>query len=70
MAVTKSRSTEQIERHLVAIAAAQRMAGEEPTAEDMEAARRVLAGEATADEVIVERFEQIDRKYGIVRQPQ
>lgn len=43
------------------------MAGEEPTADDMEAARRVLAGEATADEVIAERFKQIDEKYGIVR---
>lgn len=70
MAITKHRSTEQIERNLVAIAAAQRMAGEEPTAEDMEAARRVLAGEATADEVIAERFEEIDRKYGIVRRAQ
>ncbi len=67
MATTKHRSTEQVERHLIAIAAAQRMAGEEPTADDMEAARRVLAGEATADEVIAERFKQIDEKYGIVR---
>ncbi len=70
MAITKHRSTEQIERNLVAIAAAQRMAGEEPTVEDMEAARRVFAGEATADEVIAERFEEIDRKYGIVRRAQ
>ncbi|MFT4296975.1 MAG: hypothetical protein QM582_16345 [Micropruina sp.] len=69
MAITKHRSTEQIERHLAAVAAAQRMAGEEPTAEDMEAARRILAGEATSDEVIAERFEQIDKKYGIVRRP-
>lgn len=70
MAITKHRSTGQIEQNLVALAAAQRMAGEEPTAEDMEAARRVLAGEATANEVIAERFEQIDTKYGIVRRPQ
>lgn len=67
MAITTQRSTEQIERNLVAIAAAERMAGEEPTADDVEAARRVLAGEATAEEVIAERFAQIDEKYGIVR---
>lgn len=37
------------------------------TADDMEAARRVLTGEATADEVIAELFQQIDEKHGIVR---
>lgn len=67
MAVTKSRSTEQIERHLVAIAAAQRMAGEEPTAEDMEAARRVLAGEATADQVIAEGLAELEAQHGFTR---
>ncbi len=67
MAATKSRSTEQIERHLVAIAAAQRMAGEEPTAEDMEAARRVLTGEATADQVIAEGLAELEAQHGFTR---
>lgn len=66
MATTKQ-STDQIERQLIAIATAQRIAGEEPTVEDMDAARRVLVGEITADEAIAERFRQIDEKYGITR---
>ncbi len=67
MATTKHRSTEQIERHLIEILVAQRMAGEEPTADNMEAARRVLAGEATAEEVIAEGLKRIEEKHGIVR---
>ncbi|MFT4296981.1 MAG: hypothetical protein QM582_16375 [Micropruina sp.] len=64
MAISKHRSTEQIERHLAAVAAAQRMAGEEPTAEDMEAARRILAGGATADEVIAEGLAELETRHG------
>ncbi|MFT3969012.1 MAG: hypothetical protein QM695_01730 [Micropruina sp.] len=67
MAITKRGSTEQIERNLVAIAAAERMAGEEPTADDMEAARRVLAGEATAEEVIAESLAELEARYGFKR---
>lgn len=64
---TARQSTDQIERQLVEVATAQRIAGEEPTVEDLDAARRVLLGEVTADEAIAERFQQIDEKYGIVR---
>lgn len=55
------------ERHLTAARAGQRMAAAEPTAEDELAARRMLLGEATAAEVVAERFAQIDAKYGITR---
>lgn len=67
MTTTKHRSSAQIERHLAAIAAAERMAGEEPTADDMEAARRVLSGEATAAEVIAEGLAELEAKYGFTR---
>jgi|CXWJ01.1.fsa_nt_gi hypothetical protein len=64
---TQVKSRAEVERQLAAVAAAQRIAGEEPTAEDMEAARRILTGEATAEQMIAERFAQIDAKYGIKR---
>lgn len=62
-------SEAEVNRHLAAVLAAQHMAGEEPTAEDMEAARRILMGEATAEQEIAARFAQIDAKYGITRPP-
>ena len=64
---TQVKSRAEVERQLAAVAAAQRIEGEKPTAEDMEAARRILTGEATAEQMIAERFAQIDAKYGIKR---
>lgn len=66
MATTKQ-STDQIERQLIAIATAQRIAGEEPTVEDMDAARRVLTGEATAEQVIAEGLAELESRYGFQR---
>lgn len=43
------------------------MAGEQPTPEDREAARRVLAGEATAQQVIEEGLAELEARYQFTR---
>lgn len=63
MATTKTVSQAWIARHLTAIEAGQRIAGEESTAADREAARRVLAGEATAEQVIAEGLAGLEAEY-------
>lgn len=55
--------TTRLERHFTAIDTAQRMAGEEPTAADREAARRVLAGQATPEQVIAEGLADLEAEY-------
>lgn len=67
MATTKTASQAWTAQQLAAIEAGQRMAGEEPTAEDMEAARRVLSGEATADKVIAEGLAELEAEHGFTR---
>lgn len=67
MATTKTVSPAWIARQLTAIEAGQRMAAEEPTAADREAARRVLAGEATAEQVIAEGLADLETEYGHTR---
>lgn len=67
MATTKTVSQAWIARQLAAIEAGQRIAGEEPTAADREAARRVLAGEATAEQVIAEGLADLESEYGHTR---
>lgn len=52
--VTVSRT--RVERELAAVVAGQWMAGEEPTAEAVEAARKVLEGRQSADDAIREGF--------------
>lgn len=64
---TRTKSRAELDRQLAAVAAAQRIAGEEPTAEDMEAARRVLIGEATADQVIAEGLAELEAQFGFKR---
>lgn len=51
----------------MAATAGSRMAGSEPAAEDVAAARRMLRGEITADEAIHGRLAQIVATYGIER---
>lgn len=61
------KSRAEVGRKLAAVAAAQRIAGEEPTAEDMDAARRILMGEATAEQVIAEGLAELEDQYGFKR---
>lgn len=51
MATTKTSPVE-IERQVEAIDAGQRIAGEEPTTGDLNAARSVLAGETSAEQAV------------------
>lgn len=67
MATTETTSQTSIERHLVEAVAAHRATGEEPTAADLEAARRVLAGEATAEQVIAEGLAELESEFGFTR---
>jgi hypothetical protein len=67
MAVQETVSRARVERDLAAVVAGQRMAGVEPTVEDEDAARRVLAGEVCATEAVRRRFVQIEARFGIVR---
>lgn len=66
MAITTA-SRSKTERQLDAIDAGQRMAGEQPTPEDREAARRVLAGEATAQQVIEEGLAELEARHQFTR---
>jgi hypothetical protein len=52
---------------LAVIAAGQRMAGEEPTAADLDATRRVLTGEATAFQVIACGLAALEAEHGFTR---
>lgn len=52
---------------LAAIAAGQRMAGEEPTPTDLDAACRVLTGQATAAEVIACGLADVEAEHGFTR---
>jgi hypothetical protein len=67
MAVQETVSRARVERDLAAVVAGQRMAGAEPTVEDVDAARRVLAGEVSATQAVRMRFAQIEARFGIVR---
>lgn len=67
MAATKTVSPAWIARQLTAIEAGQRIAGVEPTAADRESARRVLAGEATAEQVIAEGLADLEIQHGHTR---
>lgn len=67
MAVRGTVSPARVERDLAAVVAGSRMAAAEPTAEDIEAGRRILSGEASAAEVVRERLAQIDAQFGTVR---
>lgn len=64
---TRVKSRAEVERQLAAVVAAQRIAGEEPTVEDMEAARRILMGEATTEQVIAEGLAELEAQYGFKR---
>lgn len=67
MAITQTASQAWTAQQLAAIEAGQRMAGEEPTGQDMEAARRVLTGQATAEDVIAEGLAQLEAEHGFTR---
>jgi len=43
------------------------MAAAEPTAEDIEAGRRILSGEVPAADVVRERLARIDTQFGVTR---
>ena len=67
MATTKTIPQARIDRLMAEADAAFRMTGEEPTVADREAARRVLTGEATAEQVIAERLAELEAEYGHTR---
>lgn len=67
MTATKTTPQARIDRLLVEADVAFRATGEEPTAADREAARRVLAGEAAAGQVIAEGFAELEAKHGFAR---
>lgn len=60
-------SRTQVERELAAVVAGQRMAGAEPSPEDLEVGRRILTGEVTADDAVRQRFAQLEQQYGFTR---
>lgn len=64
---TRTVSQAWIARQQAAIEAGQRIAGEQPTAADLQAARRVLAGEASAEQVIAEGLADLEAEYGHTR---
>lgn len=66
MATTKTIPQARIDRHLTALDAAFRIAGEEPTAQDREVARRVLTGESPK-QVIAERLAELEAEHGFTR---
>ncbi|MGO1319149.1 MAG: antitoxin VbhA family protein [Galactobacter sp.] len=63
MGTTTARSKAWIDRQVTAIDAGQRMAGEAPTDADREAARRILAGEITADEAIEDGLKELEAAF-------
>lgn len=67
MATIETASQAWTARQLAAIEAGQLMAGEDPTTADMEAARRVLDGEATAEEVIAGGLAELEAEHGFTR---
>ncbi len=62
--------TTRIERQLVEVVAAVRMAGEEPSPEAIEAARAVLSREMSADEALRIAYDAIEKRHGVTRSPQ
>ncbi|MHB1173234.1 MAG: hypothetical protein ACYCZY_12245 [Lacisediminihabitans sp.] len=60
-------SRAQVERELAAIVAGQRMAGEEPSPEAMDAARAVLTGQATAEDAIRDGLAALEARHGLTR---
>lgn len=56
-----------VDRQLAQMVAGQRMAGEEPTPEAIEAARKVLLGQATADEAIRDALAELEHRHGFSR---
>ncbi|MFB9774855.1 hypothetical protein [Brevibacterium otitidis] len=68
MATEPTPSTAWTTQQLIAIATGQRIAGEEPTAADLDAARRVLTGEATAGRVIADGLATLETEHGFTRQ--
>lgn len=67
MAVRARVSPARVERDLAAVVAGSRMAAAEPTAEDIEAGRRILSGEVPAADVVRERLARIDTQFGVTR---
>ncbi len=59
-----------VERQMVEVVAAVRMAGEEPPAEAMELLPSVLSGEMSAEEATRIAFDAIDKRYGVARSTQ
>ncbi|MFV0463011.1 MAG: hypothetical protein ACK5MP_07465 [Nostocoides sp.] len=56
-----------IERYLAESDFMNRLIGHETTETDREAARRVLTGEATAEQIIAEGLAELEAKYGFTR---
>lgn len=67
MSTTQQVSPARVERALTSMIAAQRMAGAEPSEADIEAARRVLTGEATAEQAIRDGFAALEERFGVTR---
>lgn len=64
-----SSETARVERQMVEVVAAVRMAGEEPCPEAIAASRAVLSGEMSADTAIEVAFAAIEKRYGVTRSP-
>lgn len=56
-----------VDRQLAEVVAAQRVAGEEPSAEAIDAARAVLTGQATAGQAIRDGFAALEARHGLTR---
>ncbi|MFJ2620369.1 hypothetical protein [Glutamicibacter sp. NPDC087344] len=63
MATTKTLSQAEIDRQLAGVRAAHEMAGEKPTTADIDAARRILSGEASVKQVIAEGLAELEAEY-------
>jgi hypothetical protein len=67
MAIRTTVPVARVHRQLAEVVAAQRMAGEEPTAEAADAARAVLTGQATAAQAIRDGFATLEARHGLTR---
>ncbi|MGK2853427.1 MAG: hypothetical protein ACSLE3_04855 [Microbacteriaceae bacterium] len=67
MATRMTAPAARVDRQLAEVVAAQRVAGEEPSVEAVEAVRAVLTGQATAAQAIREGFAALEARHGLTR---
>jgi hypothetical protein len=67
MATRTTALAARVDRQLVEVIAGQRMAGEEPSPEAVDAARAVLTGQATVDQAIRDGLAALEARHSLTR---